>query len=308
MFSWLFGKGKKEAAGGQPGGKPSDEAEAITRLQQEYWTHRPEERTALQARGWDRLSWSERLRLHHLNCLAVLDQEPFRREMHGDDLTGSDHSAGPSEAQVRCRETATALLAPGSPYRPRIGMVWQGSLNPQEPGPPDLEGVLSNASLTHLGCLEVMRLDEQMQPRELAFVPLDDVSMIGFASPKLFRAGKLFYETGQAPEVVFLPLLYGISWHTNNEFYRAGRLTRFLAYPGGDGPAAEYGIGLGQQDLVLKGKEQQTLFGLGSVAQLAFALEMTDRRFDQKCRARGLDPDEVRRQIAFSPPQRQAEA
>jgi hypothetical protein len=296
MFGRLFGRGKKAAASGQPPGKLPDEAEAIVRLQRDYWTYRAEEHASLQARGWGQLPWAERLRLHHLNCLAVLEQEPFRRELHEDDLERGD-DPGPSEAQVRCRETATALLAPDSPYRPRIGMVWQGEQGPQEERPPDLEGVLSNASLTHLGCLEVMRLDAQMRPRELAFVPFDDVSMVGLGSPKLFRAAKLFYETGQPPEVVFLPLLYGISWHTDNEFYREGRLTRFLAYPGGDGPAAEYGIGLGQQDLTLKGKEGQTLFGLGSVAQLAFALEMIDPLFDEKCRARGIDPDEVRRRM-----------
>lgn len=182
MFGWLFGRGKKAVASRQPQGKLPDEAEAILRLQRDYWTYRVEEHASLQARGWGQLAWPERLRLHHLNCLAVLEQEPFRRELHEEDLDAGNDNPEPSEAQARCRETATALLAPDSPYRPRIGMVWQGEQGPQEERPPDLEGVLSNASLTHLGSLEVMRLDGQMRPRELAFVPFDDLGYRGHRS------------------------------------------------------------------------------------------------------------------------------
>jgi hypothetical protein len=296
MFGWLFGKKQLQPERTPAPDKLPEEAPAIVRLQRDYWTYRPEEHAALRARDWQALSWAERLRLHHLHCLEVIQQEPFRRELAGDDVEPGERP-GPTKVQHRCRESAERLLAPDSPCRPRYGMVWQGMLDPQERRQPDLEGDLVNPSLTHLGCLEVMRLNEQMQPRELAFVPFDDIHMLAFASPKLFRAARLFYDDGRPSEVVFVPLLYGLSWHNRSEYHRSGRLTSFFAYPGGDGPAAEFGMGLGQQDLSLKGKEQRTLFGLGSVAQLAFALDIADPRFDLKCRARGLDPDEVRRRM-----------
>jgi hypothetical protein len=38
------------------------------------------------------------------------------------------------------------------------------------------------------------------------------------------------------------------------------------------------------------------LFGLGSLAEIAFAMDMRDPRFNEKARARGIDPDDVRRQ------------
>jgi hypothetical protein len=298
MFGWLFGKRRKQEGSGQkPAGVPAD-PEAVVRLQRDYWTYAPGEQAALQGRGWEQLTWLQRLRLHHLNCMEVLEQDPFRRELHEDSAVTAEEAATPTEAPQRCRETAERLLAPDSPYRPRGGTVWQREPSPLDQRPPDLEGTLSNASLTHLGCLEVLRLDGQMRPGEVAFVPFDDVRSVGLAPPKLFRAGRLCYEDGRPDEDVFVPLLYGLSWHTDNEFYRSGRLTRFVAYPGGEGLAAGYGIGLGQQDLVLRGRGRHTLFGLGSVAQLAFALEVSDPRFDLKCRVRGLDPDAARRRTS----------
>ena len=38
----------------------------------------------------------------------------------------------------------------------------------------------------------------------------------------------------------------------------------------------------------------QSLFGLGSIGEIMIALYMNDPTFDQKCKARGLDPEAVR--------------
>ena len=49
------------------------------------------------------------------------------------------------------------------------------------------------------------------------------------------------------------------------------------------------GIGIGHQDLVV-GSDGVSLVGIGSIGELAMALDVADPRFDEKCRARGIDP------------------
>lgn len=94
--------------------------------------------------------------------------------------------------------------------------------------------------------------------------------------------------------------VYGLTWAIGNEYDREGRMTRFVAYLDGEevGAFGTAGIGVGQQDLSICGQDGgNTLFGLGSVAEITFPLDMQDPRFDDKARARGIDPDEVRRQM-----------
>lgn len=149
-----------------------------------------------------------------------------------------------------------------------------------------------NASLTHLGSLEVIRLDDQGLPRELDFIPLDDIRGIILASPTLFRGAKVFYDDGRDDEILLVPLIYGVSWSTNNEYYRSGRMTRFASFVNLDGRSI--GIGYGQQDWKVPTEGGETLFGLRSVGEVMVALEVGDPRFELKCRARGLDPDVAR--------------
>lgn len=42
---------------------------------------------------------------------------------------------------------------------------------------------------------------------------------------------------------------------------------------------------------------ENSLVGMGSVGELLMGLEVDDLRFDEKCRARSLDPDAVRAQL-----------
>ena len=43
--------------------------------------------------------------------------------------------------------------------------------------------------------------------------------------------------------------------------------------------------------------DRQPIFGLGSIGEIMVVLFWDDPKFDQKCRARGLDPDDVRRSM-----------
>lgn len=251
-------------------------------MQRAYWTHDPQEQAQLESRGAEQLDWRERLRLHHLICLQRLN-------------AGPEHEA----ATEKCRQTVRRLIAPDSPYRPRAAMVWQGPSAQPGGREPDMQGEFLNPSLTHLGCLEVYRVDSANRPARLDFVSFDELSGVAFAPPNMIRAAKLFYNDGRG-EIVLVPLLYGLTWAIGNEFDRAGRMTRFVAHLDGEevGALGASGVGVGQQDFSVRGHDGgSSLFGLGSVAELSFPLDMRDPHFDAKARARGIDPDEVRRDM-----------
>lgn len=299
MLDWLFGKKKAQSVtppAANPPGIPPEIADIVQPILT-YWTFNAEEQASLLARGIEALPWPELLRLHHLNCLEVLASRPDSGESEDGEITLAAGQGQSTPALDRCGQTGERLLLPESPYRPRHADVWQGSLDPNNEQPPTMQGTLCNPSLTHLGCLEVLRLDAQQRPSELAFVAFDDLRTVAMAPPKIFRAARLFYEGERPDEIVFLPLLYATSWRSSSPYLRDGRMTQFLAYPPG-GPAAEFGIGVGQQDFSIRGGERQSLFGLGSVAQISFALDVSDPRFAAKCRARGLDPEAILQRMA----------
>jgi hypothetical protein len=197
-----------------------------------------------------------------------------------------------------CVHALARLLSKESPYRERPILVWQGNPDGLDQREPDLYGHFRNASMTHLGSLEVVRLDDEDNPRELAFIALDDIRGVVFAPPTIFRYGKLLYDDGRPDEIVLLPLLYGTSWRSRHARDRDGSITRFaghLKIPGSD---QDFFIGVGHQDFVVR--ERATLFGLSSIGEIMVPLEIDDPRFEMKCHARGLDPAEVRQQVSGS--------
>ena len=279
LLSRLFGG----RSGGEATPSTDQNAEHAIRLQQRYWTFDPDELADLLAQGPDSLEWGERLRLHHLLCM--------RR------VAGMESSEEESE---QLRQSVRWLTASDSPYRPQAAGVWQGAqATPGRGSEPQLQGDFLNPSLTHLGSLEVFRLDDNHRPVSIDFVGFDDLSGVAFASPALIRAAKLFRDDG-SDELVFVPLLYGLTGRFGNDFDRAGQMTRFLAHLDGEDlpPFGATGIGVGQQDLSIASPDGgASMFGLGSVAEIIFPLDLRDPRFDEKARLRGIDPDKVREQM-----------
>jgi hypothetical protein len=271
-----------QPTGSQPIQGPPEFVRAVE-LQRAYWTHNAEEQSQLETRGVDQLSWRERLRLHHLVCLQRLNPGPER-----------------AAATEKCRQTVRRLIASESPYRPRPAMIWQGqSAQPGSSREPDMQGEFLNPSLTHLGCLEIYRVDATNQLIGIDFVGFDELSGVVFAPPNLIRAAKLFYDGGR-DAMVFVPMLYGLTWAIGNEYDRAGRMTRFVAHLDDEevGALGASGLGVGQQDFTIRAPDGGgNLFGIGSVAEISFPLDVRDPRFDEKARARGIDPDEVRRRM-----------
>jgi hypothetical protein len=291
MLEWLFGKKKTpDRPAIVPPWVPAEIADAVG-IVLAYWKFDAAEQDRLLGRGVGALPWPDLLRLHHLNCMRALATAPIRHRLEKNDIAPPD--AASAAALERCRESAERLLGPDSPYRPRDADVWQGVLEPGVRRPPTRHGVLCNQSLTHLGSLEVLRLDAERRPAGLAFVAFDDLHAVATAEGDAFRPARLFYDDGRPDEIVLLPVLYATSWRASSPYLQDGRMTLFLAHPPGNGPAAGYGLGVGQQDLAASAGESRAALGLSSVARITFALDPADPRFEAKCRARGLDPDEM---------------
>jgi hypothetical protein len=287
MFNWLRGLGSLGRSHSR-----TWKANPAAVLQVDYWRYDAAEKRALEGRHLETLSWPELLRLHHLACLELLQSPAGRRQLAG---RGSDDSPDEPLRAAQCQETIARLLCPESPYRERSCEVWRAG--PEASDEADMQGPLTNASLTHAGCLEVIHLDETHAPTELAFVPFDEIRGVVLGDPALFRAARLVYEGGRE-EFVLVPLLYGLSWLTDEESDRDGSLTRFCCHVDVPGRGASLGIGVGHQDLMFRSDDDsQMLVGLGSVGEITTSLETSDPNFDAKCWGRGLDPNAIRDRI-----------
>ncbi len=273
-----------------------DIQEVLTGLQRAYWQFDADEKGRLLEKGLDGLSWTEALRLHQLCCLEMLQTERGKAELEGSigEETWNLMDDCPLDFWP---DLLARLVSAESPYRPRTCFVWQGEPGASESNDPDLSGLLCNASLTHLGALEVIRLDADRQPAAVAFVGLDELKGIGMGPAAMFRAAMLFRDDRSEDELVWLPLLYGTSWYSGPEVDRDASLTRFIGLMEAPTIQLGFGIGIGHQDFILGDEKSRTaMFGFASVGEVMVPLELTDPKFDAKCRARGLDPDKIRQQ------------
>ncbi|OAD21419.1 hypothetical protein THIOM_002812, partial [Candidatus Thiomargarita nelsonii] len=93
-------------------------------------------------------------------------------------------------------------------------------------------------------------------------------------------------------EIVFVPIIYGLSWLSVNQFDHDGSMTRFCCHiVTNTGTNLGLGIGLGQQDFTITDfNGNQSLFGISSVGDIMVVLDTADPKFEIKCKARGLDP------------------
>jgi hypothetical protein len=281
--------------------------ERAIQLQRDYWVFDPKEKTELLSRYPDSLSWPEILRLHHLICLELLNTKRCRAQwLNLDDKSASHHHDAPKSLTLDfCKELIQLLVSAESPYRPRRSSIWHGRAGQSERNPPGLEGILRNASLTHLGCIEIIRFDENTQPKELAFIPFDDIRGILFGKLSIFRLAKILYYDSSRDEVVFAPLLYGVSWFTNYKMDHDGSFTRFCCNFHMNGYEYHFSIGVGHQDFIMsedEGLQMGSLFGLGSIGEIMFPLETNDPKFDQKCRFLGWDPEAIRKDLKKNDP------
>lgn len=291
-------------------------------LQKRYWSPAPDELRELEDRGLAALGWVEKLRLHHLRCLALLDagDEVLRRGLL------APATERPSAAELeraidlvlreRVAASAKVLLGRASPYRPRHGFAWLGEAAPEGDAVPysDFQGRIVNGSLTHLGCVEIIRLDPTtLEPAALEFMAFDDIMTLA-RGPRAhasdpFVPARILREYGQAEIVVLLPLRHGLSWFALEPELLRGEAVHEVAEIELRGLAdvskafhepldrRRLGVAIGPQRLeVLSDYAQEGLgrFELGAAYQISLAIDQDDPRFDDKCRGRGLDVEATR--------------
>jgi len=306
-------------------------SERAIALQKRYWTANPAERAALEATAFEALSPAQRLRLHHLRCLALLDP------MQGGDPVLrrgllAPVAERPSDAELRAaldpaaraqvEASARALLGRRSLFRPRHGFAWLGAGPPAGDAVPysDFQGRITNASLTHLGCLEVIGLDQRYEPATLEFLDFDSILTVSFgvdergdgAAKAGFRPARILLEYGLDDRVVLVPTRYGLSWFAHEpEVLRGAGSWEVAAIELGGladpskavGNALDrrpLGISVGPQrfevlsDFATDGEGGLSRFVLSDAYQLSLAIDQDDPRFADKCRGRGLDVDATR--------------
>jgi hypothetical protein len=280
-------------------------------LQKAYWRAQPDELRELASRVEP--SWAERLRMHHLRCLDWLDADDglLRRTLLAPPAERPIvHSSAHSSANEALLASAKQLLARRSPYRPRHGFTWLGDGPPEGDAIPysDFQGRTINGSLTHLGALEVVTLDDRHEPAGIEFIAFDELMTLTVAPREpgdvqpAFRPARVLREYGLAERIVLLPLRHGLSW-----------LAHDPALLRGTGDDAEHEVGRlaipqlpGERTLAIRAGLQrlETLSdhaheGLGSFRladcyQLSLAIDDDDPRFADKCRGRGIDPEATR--------------
>ena len=264
-------------------------------LQRKYWTSDHEEKASLLSKYPVGLTEKELLRLVHLICIEYLESEKGGKHLNEDDFDQTPEWG--ANNQNICTEIVSQLLDKKSAFCSKKCFIWQGEVGESQNREPDHQGDFLNASLSHLGCLEVIKVDEKQSPLAVDFIPFDAIRGVVFAQPSLFRAAKIFYDSEKEDEIVLIPMNYGLSWMSFNEFDHDGSMTRFCCHIETKN-GTSMGLGLGQQDFtVIDSNGNQQMFGINSIGEIMVGLEITDPKFEIKCKARGLDPAEVMKQI-----------
>ncbi len=270
-------------------------------IQSEYWTFSSDEFAALMRRELTDLSWRECLRLTHLISLRSISDPNERDAFVNPDFDEDDDREFSNKEKLQ--DLVARLHAKDSPFRPRHAEIKKrrpNDIHDMESlfqRAPDLQARLCNASYSHLGALEVIFLDENNEPTELGFIPFDEIRGFVIAAPSMFAPARISFEYEREDIVVRLPAIYGVSWSSPNDIDQDGSFTRFINHISVPSVSRMTQLGVGVQDFELQTDETLSLVGLTSIAAVEFALVIGEPGFDAKCKARGLDPNEIRNQI-----------
>src|SRR5690606_17120793 len=158
------------------------------------------------------------------------------------------------------------------------------------------------AALTHLGAIEVLSLDDNLQPQRIEFLPFDELMTLASPAGPPFRGARVLPEYGQRARVVLLPRVYGLTWRVPIAELLRGEDTRTFGRLDGGSQTAEPLAGatvfaLGAQklrsasDFADEGLQE---FRLAECYQVSLAIDADDPRFDEKCRGRGIDATATR--------------
>jgi hypothetical protein len=274
-------------------------------IQKKYWQFDAREKARLVLGDPLHLPWHDMLRLNHLCCLEILETERGRGYLEDPDALGRDLEAGsPFDLKLGLDlefwpEIIKKLLSEASPYRPRFSLIWQAKPDAAVPREPDLKGSFMNASVTHFGSLEVIKVDADRRPVEIGFVGLDELRDVKISGRGIFRSARLFYDDGREDEIVWVPLLYGISWRSPDDSDHNGTFTRWVGHVPVEieGTCRNFGIGIGHQDFDVANiaEDEAVLFGLGSIEEIRFPSSAEDLKSEIESQVRSLNSDQGRR-------------
>ena len=244
LLKKLFSSSEPAAPAPQPAPPNEELGAALMRLTRTYWTRAPDELARL-APELDTLPWPRLLRLHHLISSELMHASGAL------DLPEGENTA----LYVR---TAARMVSASSPFLPKPATVIQRPRGTVQL--PTRQGELRNASNTHHGALEVIRLKNN-HPVALDFIGLGELARVSFGPQSLFPPANIQYRDGRN-EVVCVPLLYGASWFSFEASDQNGSMTRFV----GHHKQLQGGMGVGHSDFMCGG----VMFGVGSVQQIDF--------------------------------------
>lgn len=210
----------------------------IFNLQKDYWAINKDEKEILLAQFPDSIEWKNLLRLHHLLCMEAL--ESMQEKLSHTEKT----TPIPGRETIQLLQRTTNMLLGGkSPYRPRQGeiefdiLTRQGSLK-------KFTGVLMNASLTHLGSIEVVWVDSDLNPVSMDFLPLDQLQSIMNNT----KGALITYKNKKEKDICYLATHYFFSPACKK--YINNTQTEYV-YPLYEANSEEPGIGLGVQEFVI---------------------------------------------------------
>lgn len=212
-------------------------------LQRTYWTYHAREHFAIkqlfEQPNHGGLTYVDLLRLHHLNCLELVQEEL------GHGLPQKKTPPTPERLPPFAHRVLEVLLGANSPYAAGIGALW---LAQSEEEQPDFKGGLFNSALTHLNSLECFQVDDQGQPTKLEFVPFRQVQSIAWADNAPYRPAMLTTPTGQRS--VLFSGVYGLSAHSTLPIDLDGSNARTLRTYSIPSLGTNLSIALGQQQFL----------------------------------------------------------
>jgi hypothetical protein len=153
-------------------------SQKIYRIQKEYWTFNRKEKEILLAQFPHISKWKDILRLHHLLCMEIFQW------YSANNLQDATYQSGQKkipvqiqEAIVNLKNTTEKLLNEDSPYIPQACEIKYDILTKFREFK-KLEGTCMNASLSHLGSLEVFKVDGELNPLCIDFIPFSEIKTI----------------------------------------------------------------------------------------------------------------------------------
>ena len=213
-------------------------------VQSKHWRTNFDMKAYFLNKGIQNLEWSELFLLHQYLCSELLSIGPGRAQVMDGSLANNACPEG--ERKELLLKICQKLCSPESPYRP-----CEGTLHFKGIARPALSGLLKNASSTHLGTIELIRLTKDGYPDSLTFTCFEEIQSIQFLTDGAYRLTKVAFRDEEKEEYFLAPTLYGLSLLSPHVFDQDASTSRYLCALQVEGTSLS--IALGQQEILALG-------------------------------------------------------